>query len=369
MMPGLNLAEVQEAIVAAFSSYDLEQLVRVRLNENLNAIVNTNSPQKHIVFQLLTWAEQHGREAELTRAVYLERPRNDKIRRVYEKFGMAPAVSVQEAGAMVAGAPAQVTATAFEARVRPRLKAVDLGVWREKLSKIEGRVCRVEFDGEAAGTGFLIGPDLMLTNYHVLERAIAGELKSTQVACRFDYKVLANGAHSEGIVVALHEADWHVDHSSYSKAEADNEPDRDLPSADELDYALVRLAKPVGNEPLDPNALQGAPARGWIEVPEVQQALRKDMPLIIAQHPDGSPLKLALDMHSVISVNDNGTRVRYATNTERGSSGSPCFDMDWSLVALHHLGDPAWQKPKFNQGVPAGMIRKRLAGKVEFAAP
>jgi V8-like Glu-specific endopeptidase len=90
---------------------------------------------------------------------------------------------------------------------------------------------------------------------------------------------------------------------------------------------------------------------------------------MIAQHPDGSPLKLALDMQSVISVNDNGTRVRYATNTEPGSSGSPCFDLDWSLVALHHLGDPAWREPKFNQGVPASIIRKRLAGKIEFAAP
>jgi hypothetical protein len=369
MMPGVNLAEIQQAIVEAFSPNDLEQLVRVRLNERLDVIVNTNSPQRYIVFQLLTWAEQHGREVELMRAAYLARPGNDKVRRIYEKFGMAPAVSVQEAGALVGGAPARATAPAFEARVRPRLKAVDLGVWRQKLADIEGQVCRIEFDGDAAGTGFLIGPDLVLTNYHVLERPIAGTLHSARVACRFDYKVLANGARSEGVVVPLREPDWHVDHSGYSKAEAENEPDRELPSADELDYALVRLANPIGREPLDRNAVPGAPARGWIEIPEVQPALQKDMPLMIAQHPDGSPLKLALDMQSVISINDNGTRVRYATNTEPGSSGSPCFDLDWSLVALHHLGDPTWQEPKFNQGVPAGIIRKRLAGKVELAAP
>ena len=92
------------------------------------------------------------------------------------------------------------------------------------------------------------------------------------------------------------------------------------------------------------------------------------MPLLIAQHPDGSPLKLALDTEGVTSVNANGTRVRYATNTEGGSSGSPCFNIDWKLVALHHLGDPARdrQKPKFNQGVPIGIIGKRLSGKVEF---
>jgi V8-like Glu-specific endopeptidase len=31
--------------------------------------------------------------------------------------------------------------------------------------------------------------------------------------------------------------------------------------------------------------------------------------------------------------------VRYAVNTEPGTSGSPVFDKDWRLVALHHLGD------------------------------
>ena len=48
------------------------------------------------------------------------------------------------------------------------------------------------------------------------------------------------------------------------------------------------------------------------------------------------PLKLAPDTEAVLSVNANGTRVRYANNTEPGSSGSPVFDINWNLVALHH---------------------------------
>ena len=83
---------------------------------------------------------------------------------------------------------------------------------------------------------------------------------------------------------------------------------------------------------------------------------------MIAQHPDGKPLKLAIDTESVIGVNTNRTRVRYATNTEAGSSGSPVFDLDWKLVALHHLGDPAYDHPAaYNQGVPIDKIRDRLA--------
>ena len=68
-------------------------------------------------------------------------------------------------------------------------------------------------------------------------------------------------------------------------------------------------------------------------------------------------MKLALDTQAVIGLNANGTRVRYRTNTDPGSSGSPVFTMDWDLVALHHLGDPDWHNPGFNQGVPIELIR------------
>ena len=46
---------------------------------------------------------------------------------------------------------------------------------------------------------------------------------------------------------------------------------------------------------------------------------------------------------SLLSSNANNTRVRYRTNTEEGSSGAPCFDKDWELVALHHSGDPNYE--------------------------
>ena len=36
------------------------------------------------------------------------------------------------------------------------------------LGQLEGRVCRVEISGQAAGTGFLCGPGLVMTNYHVV---------------------------------------------------------------------------------------------------------------------------------------------------------------------------------------------------------
>jgi hypothetical protein len=52
------------------------------------------------------------------------------------------------------------------------------------------------------------------------------------------------------------------------------------------------------------------------------------------------------------------------TNTEPGSSGSPCFDQDWGLVALHHAGDPDFSfghAAAFNEGIPFGRIVAHLA--------
>jgi hypothetical protein len=236
---------------------------------------------------------------------------------------------------------------------------VDLGVWREALSRVEARVGRVEIDGRGMGTGFLVGPDTVLTNYHVLEKILTGG-QPASVALRFDYKVLADGTRSDGVRVGLHATDWRVDESKYSAAEKAGRPDEQAPTADELDYALVRLERPVGKEAVDPRAAQGAPARGWLHVPDTAPAFPPKMPLLIAQHPDGAPLKLALDTEGVIGENANHTRVRYATNTEPGSSGSPCFDLNWNLIALHHYGDPAFGHPKYNQGIPIHLIRGRL---------
>jgi V8-like Glu-specific endopeptidase len=368
-MPGVDFGEFQEGLVEAFDEDELTFLLRVQMNIQLRQILATGSFNA-VTFNLLVWIERRGREPEFARAVYLARPNNAKLRRVYEKYGMAPAASLQAAGQPMANGSMRATAVAFEANVKPRLKSVDMAVWRERMARVEGQVCRIEFNNNPMGTGFLVGPDLLLTNYHVLEQPLKGKLPAEQVACRFDYKVLSDDSRSEGTMVRLNGNDWRVDSSPYSKAEADLVPDRESPTADELDFALVRLARPMGREAIDKNATAGASKRGWISIPPAQPALEKDMTLMIAQHPDGSPMKFAFDTDSVIGLAGEGRRVRYKTNTEHGSSGSPCFDIDWTLVALHHMGDPNWKKvPEYNQGIPIGLIGTRLAGKVQIEAP
>jgi hypothetical protein len=182
---------------------------------------------------------------------------------------------------------------------------------------------------------------------------------------RFDYKRLSDSIVNQGTVFSLAPTDWLVDASPPSAVDSKLEPKPGVPKPDELDYAIVRLqgspgSKPVGDKP----DKQDAP-RGWIPV-DKPAAVQPGSPMLILQHPDGAPLKLALDMSGVLGLNANNTRVKYNVNTEGGSSGSPCFSAEWNLVALHHSGDPNFDpdhKPDYNEGIPIDAILQLLAAR------
>jgi hypothetical protein len=132
-----------------------------------------------------------------------------------------------------------------------------------------------------------------------------------------------------------------------------------LPALDQLDYALLHVAGVPGSQQLGGKVEPGGVTRGWIKVPNVSYDFVAHTPLFIMQHPRGLPLKLALDMDAIIGLNQNDTRVTYKTNTEAGSSGSPCFNSNWDLVAIHHSGDPDFDpahKPEYNEGIPVHTI-------------
>ncbi len=366
MMPGVQFEEIWKALSSGYSKKSLQQMLLFRLNKDLDDLVADGS-MRDMVFDLLSQAEREGWTTDLVREGYLYNPRNFDLLKVYEKYHLAPAVSVQsgddqEVREAQLHQVQPMAGDGFEKTIKARLPGFDFAVWREKMAMIEGRVCKVEIDGNAAGTGFLVGPDAVMTNYHVLKEVLKGGTPAGKVTCRFDYKVLSDGSRQEGVSVKLHATNWNLDFSPPSAAEETRTPDVPPPTLEELDYALVRLERQLGDEPSAPKGGEGGPKRGWLTLPSGAPVFLPKAPLMIAQHPDGKPLKLAIDTESVIGVNTNRTRVRYATNTEAGSSGSPVFDLDWKLVALHHLGDPAYDHPAaYNQGVPIDKIRDRLA--------
>jgi hypothetical protein len=367
MMPGVTLQEIRDAILDAYEEDELRQTVRTMMDVRLNNVIKPASFETR-VFDFIEWAERQGRDVELVQVTAKSRPRNAKMQAVYRKYGMSIPAYVELGGTTVAQAPTDTSEGGLEKIIKPHLSFADFGIWRERMTQVEGRVCQITLDGAAQGTGFLVSRDAVLTNYHVMEPVLKGTNKPTDVECVWDFKLLKNGTTSR-TPVKLHATDWLIDHSPYSKAEADGKPDQPDPTTEELDYAVIRLAQPVGAEPWarNPSREGGATNRGWLRVPDAAPTLKSPMGVLIAQHPNGYPLKLAVDTEAIdqaknLWLNGAKTRVRYATNTLGGSSGSPVFDLEWNLIALHHYGDPAYNHPpKYNQGVPIHLIRERLA--------
>ena len=225
-------------------------------------------------------------------------------------------------------------------------------------------ICRVDIDSvdglHANGTGFLVGPDLVLTNYHVVENCDPEKIK-----CRFDCRDVGPDNFEVGPPVDVEKV---VRSSPFSRSEYERQYSGHStvhPNDNELDYALLKLVRRIGEE--NYTTKDGVGARGWIALPATKPNIHPNSRVHILQHPKGRPLKSADG--SLSEQQPTTSRLRYLANTESGSSGSPCFQFtnskkpDLTVVALHNYGDPGWGDgtlPEFNHGIPIELITKDL---------
>lgn len=365
---GSQFKELSDALIEAFPAYDdLERMLRFQLDKSLAAI-SLGRNMKAVLFDVISDAQARGWTARLIAAARAENPDNDRIQAFAQKFGLASS---------------DVPKAELERIVARSSRFLDVGTWTTKLIEMEACVCRVEVPvGRGSvvyGTGFLVGPATVLTNYHVVEAAILGAQGKTtakglasqpsSVILRFGYKRTNDGIDiAPGIEYKLDPDPnrWLIDASKPSGLDTQSQPVDQQPAKDELDYALLRLADPAGNHLVNSKALPGpndqmAPTRGWINMPAEMPDVASDGSILILQHPSGAPLKLAIGTDAYEGINGNGTRLRYTVSTLGGSSGSPVFNIDWDLIALHHLGDPNFaENAKFNQGILVAAIRALL---------
>ena len=343
---------LQQAILESFpDAFRLELVVRNWLGRNLQTIVAPTQPLDVQVFRLTETARAEGWLPQLVTELRNANPGNQKLFAVAQQLQLT-ATDLDRSG--------------LESLISEAHGFLDVAVWRERLTRLESQVCRVERrlpDGppQSLGTGFLVGPQAVLTNYHVVASMIDGSLPPDVVGVRFDYRQAADGTTVKpGRWVALATdrfANGVIDYSPFSPNDLVANPKPAPPGPEELDYALLYLAEALGDEPLATTPSPADPPRGWVALSSAAQVPPANGPLCILQHPQGQPLKLAIDR--VISIIDQGRRLLYSTNTLPGSSGSPCFDINWNLVALHHSGDPReriGQTPTSNQGIPIGLI-------------
>ena len=248
----------------------------------------------------------------------------------------------------------------LQKNVRPGNPDLNPFSWTNKLGRLLKNTCRVEIGGQGIGTGFLVGPQCILTNYHVIEPY---QSNLSNVTCRFDYHVKSDGQINMSDPVGLGNR-YVLASSPYHPDENTRDAENSSPALDQLDYALLHLERPIGFE------LSNGVERSWIDISQPVQLMQEGDGVIILQHPhygrgqDSEPLKMAIDTDAFIN-HDVGTRYRYHTNTEPGSSGSPCFNMSLDIFALHRLGDPGWRgdeqgDPQYNQGVPIDLIHQSI---------
>lgn len=351
MLSGPIQLEWIDAFFSAFSQQEFEDLLFHRLNDRIDNYVSQNRSLRAVIAGVVDAYSRRDWEGQLINKAIEARPSNAALLRL---------ASTQKAAAAPQG-------DNLEKTIRDTNSFLDAAVWLNKAGKLQVCVCRMEIGAQGGGTifgtGFLIGADLLMTNYHVVQSVIALEdndknykgprAKASDVECRFDYKIVSNGAKSMGTCFGLAK-DWRV-------ALSPNNPSGREPGIGELDCAVVRLAQRPGELAVGDNPRVPGDPRGWISLPAKGEvpSFTTHSPLFIIQHPEGDPLKLTLDTDAIESVNPTRTRVRYRTNSEPGSSGSPCFDQNWNLVALHHSGDPNFS-PQFNEGIPMDTIASYL---------
>lgn len=353
-----QLGEFSRILQDAFGVTTFDEMLLFELGINRENI-GLGSAFHEIVFNVLKEFQRRQITTDLIAAAGHSNPDHEGLFQFAQRIGVAPATFVGKQGVLIRTSDQRV----LERQIKSSNSLLDIVKWRTRIFEVEHQVCRIEIKmdgGMGYGTGFLVGPDTILTNYHVLASVIGEQVKPDRVLFRFDYKVLEDGTTiNSGTIYRLAKQNWLIDHSEYSSVDEMVDPGGALPELDKLDYVLVRLDGAPGDSPVSAAAKSEARLRKWIEVTDQKPSLDSDTALLIVQHPEGEPLKLAFDSESIIGVNSNRTRVRYRTNTEEGSSGSPCFNANWDLVALHHSGDPNFEKlhkAGYNEGVPIDMI-------------
>jgi len=367
LLTGPEFSKLEGALRDAHVDYDdLGRTLR-RAGHRIQDITGPG-PLPSVVTQVIQFAETRDWVHDLVAAARASNPRNVKL------LAVAAAIGLEPAGVPPDGLPPEQSlpqmVAHLERLVDPARGIEDLGSFAARLQELLGQVCAVEL-GDDFGTGFLIGPETVLTNYHVVAKAIKGSFDAGAVRLRFDYRRLRDGLTANAGVAYELADEWLVHTEPYSAVDTKPYDAAKLPAETELDYAVLRTREKIGlTAPSGPVDAQ----RGWIIPRASAYEFPVDSFLMIVQHPCHDPISFDDVDDAVLRVNGNGTRVHYRTNTLPGSSGSPVLSRTMDLVALHHAGEPGSPdfglpchkqvtQASYNEGIPISKIQADLSAK------
>ena len=172
-------------------------------------------------------------------------------------------------------------------------------------------------------TGFLVGPDLFMTNHHCIHDDFGLlPLGGSQIYMDYYQEPSVDprrGGVTAGVVSVLR---------------------ADAPK----DYALLRLDRPIGN------------TYGWLEL-DTTTRVNSSQSVKLISHPQGRSKEIVRRNSRIVDVppghplHDVPYALAYLADSEGGSSGSPVFLRDGTtVIAIHNLAWTSRGEPIYNSG-------------------
>jgi V8-like Glu-specific endopeptidase len=202
-------------------------------------------------------------------------------------------------------------------RVFARDSSVSLAWYRRGLEAARA-VGRISIAGRAHATCFLVSPKHVLTPWHVIST-----LKDPEAGA----VVFERAGAGPGEIRRAQAVTW-------------------TSGSSELDATIFELDSPVSDA--EPLSLSG---NGRID-------LSRGDRVVVVGYPHGGALSFSLSESAIVSIDDH--HVHYTTPTAAGSSGSPVFDADWNLLAMHHASKMLGEGERLNEGIRASAILAAL---------
>lgn len=174
--------------------------------------------------------------------------------------------------------------------------------WIERSLQVSKSVCRI-LTPEGLGTGFLITPDLLMTNNHVISSPSIATYSKAEFNYQYDFAQKPLPTYRYQLDSSRFQTNSVLDYTIVGVVAAPNNPD------------LASWGHVFLNPHADP-------------IPGEH--------VIIIQHPNGGLKQIVLTANQVVSIWEH--RLQYTTDTMPGSSGSPVFNDLWQVIAIHHAG-------------------------------
>jgi Trypsin-like peptidase domain/Effector-associated domain 1 len=261
------------------------------------ASISPPGPLDSTAFDLVQWADAQGLLGDLVEAAYASRPRNMEIREVAEALGVTATVDSDTLS-----------------RVRPINFPRD--EWLSTLNRIEHQICWISC-GRAKGTGWLIGPDLLVTARSLVVELIDGTADShvlEAIFAAFPNRDLRSRREPPARLAD----DWLVAGSSASE------------------FAILRLRDRLGLRP----ALPGAYGfRQWISLRR-HAVPAQGATVVIPFRPGTGRREISISPGAIKVVEAHAMTYRRAGDD--AAIGAPVFNSDWELLALRVPTTARW---------------------------